>query len=140
MKVADGGRRSPSKPSIRILVAEDCDESFQVVKVYLREEPCSISRAIDGHQAVAMATSGHYDIVFMDINMPRLDGYAASQQIRDWETAHCRKRMPIIVLSANALESQMRNGAIVGCSGYIEKPFPKATLVNTLNRYAPATG
>jgi CheY-like chemotaxis protein len=136
-KVAGAGTGPVSVPGIRILVAEDCDDSFELVSVYLREQPCSISRARDGEQAVAMVTSGRHDMIFMDINMPRLDGYAATKRIREWETAQCRKRMPIIVLSAKALESQMRDGAIVGCSGYIEKPFPKSLLINTLNRYAP---
>ena len=125
-----------SKSSIRILVAEDCDESFQLLAAFLRGQPCSVRRAMDGVQAVAMATSGQHDIAFMDIHMPGLDGYAATQRIRDWETAQCRKRMPIVVLSTEAIESQMREGAVVGCSAYLEKPVRKTTLVGTLNRYA----
>ena len=136
VKLVDSELAPGSKSSIRILVAEDCDESFQLLAAFLRGQPCSVRRAMDGVQAVAMATSGQHDIAFMDIHMPGLDGYAATQRIRDWETSHCRKRMPIVVLSTEALESQMREGAVVGCSAYLEKPVRKTTLVSTLNRYA----
>jgi CheY-like chemotaxis protein len=127
-----------SDSGIRVLVAEDSDASFNLLSTFLQDQPCSVTRAHNGEQAVAMATSGRHDIVFMDINMPRLDGYAATQRIRDWETTHCRKRMPIIVLSSEALESQMREGAIVGCSGYLEKPVPRTILVRTFKSYAGA--
>ena len=129
----------PAKLGIRILVAEDCDDSYNLLSALLEDLPCSLNRATDGDQAVAMATSGHYDLAFMDINMPRLNGYAATQRIRDWETLTCRKRMPIIVLSSNALESQLRDGAIVGCSAYLEKPVPRAILVRTIDRYLGAS-
>ena len=124
-----------STPRISILVAEDCDDNYNLLSALLEEEPCRLSRAIDGEQAVAMATLEQYDIAFMDVNMPGLDGFEATQRIREWETSNCRKRMPIIVLSANNLETQVRQGATVGCSGYLEKPVPKATLVRTINRY-----
>jgi CheY-like chemotaxis protein len=136
VKVSAPASAQAAEPPIRVLVAEDCDESFQLFSAFLQGEPCSISRAVDGEQAVAMATSGRHDIAFMDIRMPGLDGYSATQRIREWETAHCRKRMPIVVLSSDALEKQMREGAIVGCSGYLEKPVPKATLLRTLHQYA----
>ena len=136
VKLVDAQLNSGAKPSTRILVAEDSDESFRLLEAFLQGQPCSITRAIDGVQAVAMATSGDHDIAFMDIHMPGLDGYTATNRIRDWETANCRKRMPIIVLSTEDLESQMAHGAIVGCSAYLQKPVRKTTLVMALNRYS----
>ena len=137
--IADPKLPGADKLGIRILVAEDCDDSYNLLSALLEDQPYSLNRATDGDQAVAMATSGRYDMAFMDINMPRLNGYAATQRIRDWETVTCRKRMPIIVLSSNALESQLRDGAIVGCSGYLEKPVPRAILVRTISRYLGAS-
>ncbi len=137
--ITDSELPRAAQPGIRILVAEDCDDSYNLLSALLEDQPCSLSRATDGGQAVAMATSGHYDMAFMDINMPQLNGYAATQRIRDWETLTCRERMPIIVLSSNALESQLREGAIVGCSGYLEKPVPRAILVHTINHYLSAS-
>jgi CheY-like chemotaxis protein len=127
--------RGDAESHLRILVAEDSDESFLLFSMMLQDEPFSIQRAVDGEEAVALAASGRYDIAFMDVTMPRLNGYAATLRIREWETKHCRKRMPIVVLSADPLESQMREGATVGCSGYLEKPVPRNVLLDTLSRY-----
>jgi CheY-like chemotaxis protein len=123
-------------PKTRVLIAEDSEESFELFAAFLQDQPCVIDRADDGEQAVAMATVSEHDVIFMDIGMPKLDGYAATRRIREWETINGRRHVPIVVLSASPIGSQMSEGARAGCSGYLEKPVARSMLISTLNRYA----
>ncbi len=68
-----------------------------------------------------MVKRGDYDFIVMDVNMPHLDGYAATRLIREWETERGRAHVPILLLSADDLGRQARLGAIAGCSGYLTK-------------------
>jgi CheY-like chemotaxis protein len=132
-----GQERSPSANSfLRILVAEDSEDSFQLFKAYLKGEPHTITRAVNGAEAVQLATAEAFDIVFMDIRMPVMDGYDATRQIREWETGKDRARMPIVVLSAEDLRTQRRQGALAGCSGHLLKPLRKDQLLEAIKTYS----
>jgi len=109
---AGAGRCGASPPKahpLRLLVAEDCDDSFVLLQAYVKEEGHQISRASNGAEAVDMAQTGHYDVILMDVNMPVMDGYTATRSIREWETQHSRRRAPIVLLSAESAARQMRN-------------------------------
>jgi CheY-like chemotaxis protein len=121
---------------LRILVAEDSEDSFQLFKAYLRGQPHSVERAANGEQAVELAASGTFDLVFMDICMPVMDGYAATKRIRELETGTDRARMPIVVLSAEDLRAQRRRGALAGCSGHLSKPLRKNELLEAIRTYS----
>jgi CheY-like chemotaxis protein len=121
---------------LRILVAEDSEDSFQLFKAYLRGQPHSVERAANGEQAVELAASGTFDLVFMDICMPVMDGYAATKRIRELETGTDRARMPIVVLSAEDLRAQRRRGARAGCSGHLSKPLRKNELLEAIRAYS----
>ena len=71
----------------------------------------------------------------MDVNMPGMDGYSATRLIREWETEHGRTRLPILLLSADDLDRQVRIGGAAGCSGYLTKPTTKAQVLAALNFY-----
>lgn len=79
-----GPSGSDLESRLRILVAEDNNESFYLFSALLQDEPYLVTRAHDGEEAVALAISGQYDIAFMDITMPRLNGYSATLRIREW--------------------------------------------------------
>ena len=64
-----------------------------------------------------------FDVVLMDIHMPGLDGYKAIRSMRDWETKTGNARTPIVVLSSDDLDTQMRSAAHSGCSGFLRKPL-----------------
>jgi CheY-like chemotaxis protein len=85
-----------------------------------------------------LATKGTFDLLFMDIRMPTMDGYAATQRIRELETGKDRPRMPIVVLSAEDLRSQRRQGALAGCSGFLSKPLRKVELLEAIRVYSSA--
>jgi CheY-like chemotaxis protein len=124
------------QPVLRILVAEDSEDSFQLFKAYLRGQPHAVERAANGEEAVELAATGAFDLVFMDICMPLMDGYAATKRIRELETGKDRARMPIVVLSAEDLRAQRRQGALVGCSGHLSKPLRKNELLEAIRAYS----
>jgi CheY-like chemotaxis protein len=121
--------------ALRILVAEDSEDSFQLFKAYLQGQPHVVARATNGAEAVELASTGTFDLVFMDIRMPVMDGYAATRRIRELETGTDRPRMPIVVLSAEDLRAQRRQGALVGCSGHLAKPLRKHELLEAIRAY-----
>jgi CheY-like chemotaxis protein len=121
---------------LRILVAEDSDASFQLFKAYLQGQRHTVARATNGAEAVDLASSGAFDLLFMDISMPVMDGYAATRRIRELETGKDRPRLPIVVLSAQDLRAQRRKGALVGCSGHLSKPLRKHELLEAIRAYS----
>ncbi len=130
----------PSMPILRILVAEDSDASFFLFESYVKTEGHHVSRALNGADAVAMAKRHEFDFVVMDANMPRMDGYTATRLLREWETERGRARLPILLLSADDLERQVRFGGAAGCSGFLTKPTTKAKLLAALNFYGRPPG
>jgi CheY-like chemotaxis protein len=125
--------------SLRLLVAEDSDESFAVFRTFVKEEGHQVTRALNGSQAVDMFKTNDYDLVVMDASMPSMDGYTATRLIREWETENGRARLPIVLLSAEDATRQTRMGAAVGCSGYLTKPTPKIELLRALRHYGGVT-
>ncbi len=133
---AFGAANGSSNPPLRLLVAEDNDNSFRLFMSYVKAAGHSVSRVLDGAAAVEMAKHGNYDLIVMDVNMPHLDGYAATRQIREWETEEELERLPILLLSADDSERQVRLGGAAGCSGHLTKPTTKAQVLAALNYYA----
>ncbi len=135
---ADVDRECPTEPSqqnetgLSVLVAEDSDESFVLTGMLLQKE--SVWRARDGLEAVDMMKSRRFDVVLMDIHMPGLDGYKAIRSMRDWETKTGNARTPIVVLSSDDLDTQMRSAAHSGCSGFLRKPLDHHDLLDLLDR------
>ena len=126
----------PDQPSLTVLVAEDSDESFALTGILLQSE--AVWRARDGLEAVNMMKSRRFDVVFMDIHMPGLDGYKAIRSMRDWETETGNARTPIVVLSSDDLDTQMRSAAKSGCSGFLRKPLDHHDLMELLDRLKAA--
>jgi hypothetical protein len=130
-------RLSPgTQRPLRILVAEDSDDSFRLFTAYLQGQPHTVTRAANGAEAIELASTGSFDLLFMDIRMPVMDGYAATRRIRELETGKDRARLPIVVLSAEDLRAQRRQGALVGCSGHLSKPLRKHELFEAIRVYS----
>lgn len=134
MPDADFGESEPG--SLNVLVAEDSDESFALTGLMLQKEV--VWRARDGVEAVSMMKSRRFDVVFMDVHMPGLDGYKAIRSVRDWETQTGNARTPIVVLSSDDLSTQMRSAAQSGCSGFLRKPLDHHDLADLLDRLKAA--
>ena len=118
--------------ALNVLVAEDADESFVLTRILLQRE--SVWRARNGLEAVDLVKKRRFDVVFMDVHMPGMDGYKAIRSIRDWETQTGNARTPIVVLSSDDLDTQTRGAAQAGCSGFLRKPLDNRDLLGLLER------
>lgn len=127
--------RSTDSEAMRILVVEDCDESYLLFEAYVDGHGHHVSRVTDGSLALAARQTGNFDIIFMDVNMPIMDGYTATRAIRDWETSNARTHIPIVLLSADDRSRQRNLGAAAGCSAYLTKPTPQSDLLAALRYY-----
>ncbi len=120
----------------RILLVEDNHISHRVGRLLLERLGCRVDSATDGAQAVEMALANDYDAVLMDCQMPVLDGLSATREIRA-RTATSR-RVPIIALTAHALESNRRECLAAGMDDYLSKPIDWTEFQRVLARwYAP---
>ena len=107
----------------KILVADDEQKIREVIKEYAEFEGHEVYEAVDGMQAVEMVRSGDYDIVILDVMMPKLDGFSACKEIRKI------KNVPVLMLSARGEEYDKLFGFEIGADDYVVKPFsPKEVL------------
>ena len=118
--------------ALRILVAEDCDDSFALTRLVLPGE--QLERVRTGIEAIAKVKERRFDVIFMDIHMPGMDGYRAIAAIRDWETQASNARTPIVVISSDEIETQTRSAAQAGCSGYLCKPVRPGDMAGVIAR------
>ncbi|MBD0315527.1 MAG: response regulator [Nitrospiraceae bacterium] len=107
-----------------------------MIKLFLRDGPYLVDAVEDGLQAVTKFTNATYDLVFMDIQMPVMDGYQATREIREWERTTQRVPTPIIALTANAFQEEVEKSLEVGCTAHMTKPIRKKTLLAAITRFA----
>ncbi|HLO92071.1 MAG TPA: PAS domain S-box protein [Lentimicrobium sp.] len=121
-----------SKPlDISVLIAEDDDISYRLVKFILSKESIEVTRAHDGVEAVELARSKKFDLILMDVNMPLLDGLDATRLIREFDSD-----IPIIAQTAYALEGDREKTSKAGCNGYLSKPVKKEELLKMIYEYS----
>ena len=118
--------------ALRILLAEDAEENAMIIESYLAGTPHHLDIAVNGVQAVAMFQEDHYDLVLMDMQMPVLNGYEATQRIRAWERKQRRRPCPILALTAYAMSGDTEKSLAAGCDGHLTKPIRKITLLKTI--------
>ena len=122
--------------NLYVLVAEDNQTNQDVVFGMLRKLGCRIDLAADGREAVAAVEKRRYDLIFMDCQMPVLDGYAATAAIRRLERAKDPHRhTPIIALTAHTLEGDRQKCLSAGMDDYMSKPFQWETMLSILQRW-----
>jgi CheY-like chemotaxis protein len=131
-RAGQGSSNAALPGALAILVAEDNDESFALTEAELQDE--RVSRAHDGPQALRMIQKQRFDVVFMDVHMPGMDGYQVIRSMREWETQTGNARTPIVVLSSDDLETQRRSAAECGCSGFLGKPLRRWDVTPLLDR------
>jgi signal transduction histidine kinase/DNA-binding response OmpR family regulator len=124
----------PSERCLRILFADDSSDNRALIKAYMKSTPHLIEFAEDGKEVISKFVAGQYDLVFMDIQMPTVDGYTAVQEIRRWENYMRRCPTPIVALTASADAEAARRTKEVGCNLHVSKPLKKATLLETIRR------
>lgn len=122
--------------SLNILVAEDNKVNQTVIKATLQALGCTSTIVSNGAEVIDAYKNGEFDLVLMDCCMPVLDGYEATQQIRDYEQEKMLKPMPIIALTANALSAEKERCIEAGMDDYISKPFERMHLIEKLSKHS----
>ena len=111
----------------KILLVEDNELNYEIAKTVLEEAGFRVDGASNGKEAVDKASDNTYDVILMDIQMPIMDGYEATKELR-----RLGNRTPIIAMTANAFSEDKKKAKDVGMDGYIPKPINVNKLVSTI--------
>ncbi len=126
------------KQGLRLLLAEDNAINQKLALVLLQKAGYSVDAVENGLQAVQKAKTERYNAILMDVQMPEVDGFEATYQIRDWEETR-ERHIPIIAMTANAMAGDREKCLEAGMDDYISKPLEPKVLFNVLDRWIPGT-
>ncbi len=133
---SDGdGTMPPVLSGTKVLLVEDSKVNQALASSYLEEAGCVVELASDGAAAVERFEIGYYDLIFMDCQMPGMDGFEATRIIRQKETETMRETTPIIALTANALREDRGHCLAAGMNDYLAKPYAKEDIVEIARRW-----
>ena len=121
--------------TVRLLLAEDNPVNRMIVQRMLEPERFDADTVENGREAFEAVRGGDYDLVLMDVSMPEMDGVEATQAIRELERELGRPRMPIIALTAHAMEGDRERFLDAGMDDYLTKPLTRDQLRETMARW-----
>lgn len=127
-------------PPLRVLAAEDHPVNQLVLKTLLAQLGINITLVGDGAQVLQRYQDGDWDIVLMDVQMPVMDGVAATQAIRAFERDQNRKPTPVLALTANNMAHQIEEYRKAGFSGHVPKPIDAMELIWSIRHQLPERG
>jgi len=133
----NGWLDQPSEFNAKILVVEDNFTNQVVARGLLGRLGIEVDIANNGEEALTMLQSTHYDLIFMDCQMPIMDGYQATGRIRQLDTGKTVKNVPIVALSANAMKGDKLVCLEAGMDDHIAKPIDKDELLAVLEKWLP---
>ncbi len=125
-------RLSPAQKECRVLVVEDNETSRNVMVLLLSRIGFKVREATNGSEAVALFREWKPSIILMDVRMPKLNGYEATQIIRSSEEG---MSVPIIIISASAMEDNRKEALNNGASGFLRKPFRENEILEEIRRF-----
>jgi CheY-like chemotaxis protein len=114
----------------RVLLVEDGRDNQRLISMQLRDAGAAVSSAGNGQLAIEIATTQLFDLILMDMQMPVMDGYAATTELR-----RRGLKVPIIALTAYAMAEDRAKCLACGCDDYLSKPVNEETLLRTVNRH-----
>ena len=123
----------------RVLLVEDNPINAAVAAKLLERLGLECEIAVDGVEALEATNMEHYDVILMDCQMPRLDGYEATGKIREREQKRGLNRVPVIAMTANAMVGDRERCLAAGMDDYISKPLIPDVLESTLRHWVPMT-
>lgn len=121
---------------LRVLLVEDNSINREVARLILQRLGCNVAFAVDGYGAVTRIQAEQYDVVLMDCQMPMLDGYEATRQIRQIEKEKSARRLPIIAMTADAMAGARERCLEAGMDAYMSKPINVKLLHSALLEYS----
>jgi len=117
---------------VKVMVIDDSKTIRRTAETLLTKAGCEVSTAADGFEALSLIADNHPDVVFVDIMMPRLDGYQTCALIKNNEMF---KRTPVIMLSSKDSLFDRARGKVAGSQQYLTKPFTKEELLGAIRRH-----
>ena len=128
--------RSNGLTGLRVMVIDDSKTIRRTAETLLKKEGCDVLTAVDGFEALAKISDQKPHIIFVDIMMPRLDGYQTCALIKNNPQF---RPTPVIMLSSKDGLFDKARGRIVGAEQYLTKPFTRDELLGAIQRYAIAS-
>lgn len=114
----------------KILIVEDNISNYKLIEAILKLKELDFDWVVTGQSAVDMFKKNKYDMILMDIQIPDLDGYEVTQKIREID-----REIPIIVISALAMNEHKLNSLKSGCNDFIPKPYTRSLILSILEKY-----
>jgi two-component system, cell cycle response regulator DivK len=118
--------------SKRILVVEDQPDNRQIIRDMLADTGYEIAEAENGEEALAAIAKQRPDLILMDIQLPVMDGYAATRRIK---TDPALKSIPVIAVTSYALSGEEKKAREAGCDDYVPKPYSPRQLMAKIRQY-----
>ena len=115
-----------------VLLVEDNEDNLIVYRTILDHVGYRVIEARDGEEGVARAKSDQPDLILMDVSLPKMDGWEATRRIKADEGT---RRIPIIAVTAHALDDDREKATQVGCDGYLAKPVAPRRVVEEVERF-----
>ena len=130
------GATDSSLAGIKVMVIDDSKTIRRTAETLLKKAGCEVITANDGFEALSKITDQNPDVIFIDIMMPRLDGYQTCALIKN---NHIYKNTPVILLTSKDGLFDRARGRIVGSDQYLTKPFTKDELLGAITAHVAAT-
>ncbi|MGR9014672.1 MAG: response regulator [Gammaproteobacteria bacterium] len=124
--------------SAHVLLADDNDVNQKVAGSFLQKLGVSVDFCDNGKEALEAINRQDYDLVFMDCHMPVMDGYQATEAIRQWEDRNNLPRLPVIAMTANVLTGDREQCLQAGMDDYLGKPIQQQNIIDVLTQWLPA--
>ena len=121
--------------NLKVMVIDDSKTIRRTAETLLQREGCDVVTAVDGFEALSKIAETNPDIVFVDIMMPRLDGYQTCALIKNSQDY---QNIPVILLSSKDGLFDQAKGRVVGSDEYLTKPFSKDELLNAIRNHVNA--
>ena len=125
------------KQQMRVLAVDDNPANLKLISALLREQVSQVDTCSNGQEALNLATVNHYDVIFMDIQMPLLDGIQATQKIRTGLGPNAQT--PIVAVTAHAIAGERERLMYQGINDYLAKPLDENMLAQLIKRFAQPT-
>lgn len=124
----------------QILLVDDNEDNRNLLCLYLRNTPFTLHTTNNGRDALELFQNSSFDLVFMDLEMPIMDGYEATKRFREWEQKQQLKETPIVALTAHAFVRFKKKCLAAGCTEYLTKPIRRDTLIQCIVSHLKENG